>query len=243
MWSTSWSHGRRNVMWEQRRRSCPVLDMGIPWAWSRVTKRTSGHKGAALGRERSRRVWEQTSLRRGSGSGIWAMRPSLNLALPDLWGSDTIPSRASWGPAGTTAGNCKATWVIWTSGLLQGLTLAVWPRQVNWKDPLWLHQLLFRVYDKREEKQNHSLYWGCFAGQRALGLESDTWVPGVVHVPSLTFSVAISLCKIGLIPASWVLIGKQAYIIQNVQIKYSELKMQAKTFPSAAWIIITLYFL
>lgn len=60
------------------------------------------------------------------------------------------------------------------------------PRRVKAKD---------RSLCVRQRWQSRSLYWGCFAGQRALGLESDTRVPALFSGPSLTFSVAISLCK------------------------------------------------
>lgn len=77
----------------------------------------------------------------------------------------------------------------------------------EWKERihLWSQQLFW-------QKQNISLFWGYSAEQRALGLEPDSGLPGLCHEQRLTFSVAITFCKMGLISPSWVLIVKTRHM-------------------------------
>ena len=200
--------------------------MSIPWAWLPVTKTTSGHKGAALGWQRKIPV---------SGRGhLWRGVPALGSEQgghPWTWLCLTHETRRNAWNCGRQLPSCVVTW---PSGLLR-VFLSQGARASEMKG------YIFDCVRQRWQKAKLLTYWGCFAGQRALGLEPDTRVPALFSGPSLTFSVAISLCRRELISAFWVLIVKWDICNKKCVDKiFYELKMHVSTSPCAPQ--ITLHF-
>ncbi|CAK7292819.1 hypothetical protein VULLAG_LOCUS2893 [Vulpes lagopus] len=62
----------------------------------------------------------------------------------------------------------KATMWLRLDGSFKVLLWQCGPDHCSERLHLGWHQLLLGIYDKGEEKQNSSLYFGCSAGQRAL---------------------------------------------------------------------------
>lgn len=161
MWLTSWSHGRRNVLWEQRR-SCSVLDVEHSLgsqAKPLVTKELPwGDRGGfqCLGEDIP---MEGFSLASRQGSHLWTW--------PCLTHKVVIPSQAE--PLGSCGykGAFRASW-------------AVWPKWVKGKDtPLITTALL--------TKTKHLTFLRLLCRTEGPGLRARQWASRPVPWAKIDF--------------------------------------------------------
>ena len=167
--------------------------MSIPWAWLPVTKPTSSHKGAALGWQRKIPVSERGHLWRGV--------PALGSEQgghPWTWLCLTHKTVALHVELQQTAAKLRGHLAIRAP---PGSSCHRGPRRAKWKDvPL-------TVWGKGDKKQNCSLTEAVLQG-RGPWAWSLTLGFQPCSVGQAWLSVAISLCRMGLISVFWVLIVK-----------------------------------